>query len=140
MSDPHTIATVHVAQQAAPYLVALSDDAGHHWQADEPLALGGGDTATTPDRMLLGALGACTAITLRMYATRKGWPLQDVRVDLRLNPAGKPASGADIERTLHLIGPLDDAQRARLLEIANACPVHKILSGEVRIATQTAQP
>jgi len=117
------------------YRVALEDGAGHLWHADEPAALGGGDTAPTPDQLLLSALGACTAITLRMYAARKQWPLEGVEVELALDPDGRPAAGTDIARTIILRGPLDADQRERLLQIANACPIHRLLTGEVRIAS-----
>ena len=133
----HTPAAVTVEQLADAWRVQRSDDLGHQWLSDEPESAGGRNTATTPDRMALGALGACTAITLRMYAQRKGWPLTGVHVDLQLNPGGKPAAGApnEIARVIRLEGPLDAGQRARLLEIADACPIHKLLTGEVRIST-----
>ena len=84
------------------------------------------------------ALGACTAVTVSMYAARKQWPLTGVRVELAFNPDGKPAAGTDIRRSIELLGDLDDAQRDRLLMAANACPIHKVLTGEVRIATALA--
>lgn len=129
---------VTATSTANDYIVDLANPAGHHWRADEPVTLGGGDTAPAPDQLLLSALGACTAITLKMYAARKQWPLKDVHVELWLNPNGKPASGIDIQRRVRIEGELDDSQRERLLQIANACPVHKMLAGEVRIDSALA--
>jgi putative redox protein len=130
-----SISIVHASSGDVPYTVTLRDDAGHHWLADEPTEAGGADAGPSPHRLLLSALGACTAITLQMYAARKQWPLGGIDVDLCLNPAGTPASGNDIARTITLQGDLTDEQRGRLLQIANACPIHKVLTGEVRIAT-----
>lgn len=121
--------------QDSPYLVQLSDDLGHTWPADEPQEVGGGNTGPAPDRLILGGLAACTAITIKMVAARRNWPLTGVRVELQLNPDGKPESGNDIVRRVFLEGALSEEQRAQLLKIANACPMHKLLTGEVRIHT-----
>ncbi|MEC5408071.1 OsmC family protein [Paraburkholderia sp. MPAMCS5] len=106
------------------------DDGRHTWLADEPESLGGGDRGPTPVSLLLSSLGACTSVTLKMYAQRKGWPLQEVHVALSFE-SGEEGSTIDRKITLH--GDLSDEQRERLLQIANACPVHKILTGSIAI-------
>jgi len=107
--------------------------AGHHVRADEELEKGGEDTGPAPHELLLAALGACTAITLKIYAQRKGWPLQDAHVALTgANQAGVFV----INRDIRLDGELDAEQRQRLIEIADKCPVHKTLMGEISILTR----
>jgi putative redox protein len=104
----------------------------HTLTADEPAAQGGTDAGPAPHEWLLAGLGACTAMTLQMYAERKGWKLSKVDVTV----TGEHAEGAFVmHRELALEGDLDDAQRARLKEIAEKCPVHKTLTGTVRIET-----
>ena len=130
-----SLRTVRARSADSPYLVQLSDGT-HEWAADEPAANGGADRAPTPHQLLLSSLGACTAITLRMYAARKSWALQEVQVELQFNPGGPPpGGGSEIRRQVTLRGELSREQRERLLQIANACPIHKVLSGEIRIAT-----
>ena len=132
MSKPHA-ATAVLGER--PYAVTLSDG-DHEWLADEPLESGGANRGPSPHQLVLSGLGACTAITLRMYATRKGWPLAGVTVELQLNPEGAPAGGgSEIRRLITLRGELTAEQRERLLEVANACPVSRTLSGEIHTTT-----
>lgn len=117
----------------------------HRLKADEPVAAGGTDTGVSPYDMVLAALGACTSMTIGMYARRKAWPLESVTVRLRHSRI-YAADCADcetkegmldrIECDIHLTGPLTPEQHARLLEIANKCPVHRTLTSEIRIDTR----
>lgn len=105
--------------------------------ADEPIDLGGKDKGPTPYELLLGSLGACTVITLKMYAQNKNWNLQDVHVSLNFSSEvieGKKKT--TFHREIKLDGELDTTQRERLIQIAKACAVAKIISGEVEIITQ----
>jgi putative redox protein len=101
----------------------------HQLLSDEPEALGGDDAGPDPYSLVLSGLVACTAITLKMYAARKGWPLENAEVHCRLIKTDA-AMRPEIERSILLKGSLDDEQKQRLLQIANACPVHKLLSAE----------
>ena len=117
----------------------------HLLHADEPPAVGGSNTGPTPYQLLSAALGACTTMTMRMYADRKKWPLERSSVTIRHDKIhaqdceecetreGKVDS---FDREIVLEGPLDDEQRQRLLEIADKCPVHRTLHSEVEIKTR----
>lgn len=116
----------------------------HGLIADEPEDIGGNDFGPSPYELVTSGLGACTAMTLQMYARRKGWDLQDVRVHLEhykdyaedMMSGDEPQGKIDhFERVIELTGNLDEAQRARLLDIANRCPVHRTLHEEIRIIT-----
>ncbi|MBO9687058.1 MAG: OsmC family protein [Mitsuaria chitosanitabida] len=103
----------------------------HRLVADEPEVLGGAHAGPAPYDLLLASLGACTAITLRMYADRKGWPLQALEVDLQWR---QEDDGPRVLRTLRVVG-LDDAQRERLADIAERTPVTLTLLSGVAIDT-----
>ena len=116
----------------------------HILPADEPIEQGGTDTGPNPYDLLCAALGTCTAMTLRLYADQKQWPLERVSVRLRhakihvkdcAECETREGRIDQIERHITLEGPLDATQRTRLMEIADKCPVHRTLHSEIRIRT-----
>lgn len=143
--DPEIPAgTIVVAESGTGHLQQLLFDGRHRLLADEPVAYGGGDTGPNPYDLLLMSLGACTSMTLRLYAERKRWPLERVTVRLRhrrihaedcANCETKQGMVDRIDREIALHGPLDPDMRARLLQIADQCPVHRTLKSEIIIDT-----
>ncbi len=117
----------------------------HTWLADEPLEVGGDNLGPDPYEFLLAGLGACTSMTMRMYANRKKWPVKDIQVTLShsrqhgedcLHCDDDNSQVALINRVIKIEGELSEEQRARLLEIADRCPVHRTLHGKVVVETQ----
>jgi putative redox protein len=120
----------------------------HRFVADEPHPVGD-DAGPNPYDFLLAGLGACTSMTVRMYANRKGWPLERIRVTLRHSRIyAKDCADCEtstgmldqIDREIELTGDLDDDQRQRLMAIAERCPVHQTLTSEVHISTTAVTP
>jgi len=138
---PEGIVRVSEADPAG-FLQDVNSGPEHHILADEPLAYGGTNKGLTPYGLVSAGLGACTSMTIRMYARRKGWPLTGVSVDISHNKVhAQDAETATnnrvdrFERRIRLIGNLDADQRARLLEIADKCPVHRTLETGAEVRT-----
>ncbi len=130
MAHVTVISEFHFTQQIA---------SGHHRiTADEPAERGGSDTGLTPSELLLSSLGACTSITLRMYASRKGWELGKITVGLRYTAADDQNPKGHIDRRLSFSKPLTAEQTHRLLEIAGKTPITRALTAGVDIDTSIA--
>ncbi len=125
------------------FLTDITSGEGHHLVADEPLAYGGTNKGLSPYGLLSAGLGACTSMTIRMYARRKGWPLEQVSVDVNHDKVhaqdAETGVGDKIDtwrRRISLKGRLDSDQRARLMEIADKCPVHRTLERSSKVITE----
>jgi len=125
--------TVNVSSPGTGYTTAMNTRS-HKIIMDEPIDLGGNDFGPTPTEFLCGALGACTAITLKMYARRKKWELEDVIVDVELEKKFEKDENGRNQRVdtfmkkIQLKGNLDEDQKQRLLEIAGKCPVNRTIA------------
>jgi len=139
------------ASEAEPrgFLQDITSGPHHHLLADEPESYGGTDRGPSPYGLVSAGLAACTSMTIRMYARRKGWPLEHVSVDVSHDKVhgqdgrAADASGGRIDRfvrRVRLLGDLDSDQRARLMEIADKCPVHRTLEGGAQVVTEEAAP
>jgi putative redox protein len=128
--DEGTVVVTDSGQKPWGQVLLTRDQAAF---ADEPVAVEGQNSGPTPTQIVLMALGSCTAITVRMYAARKQWTIDRIAVRLRWAP-----QFTNIERHIEIDGALDDEQRARLLQIAEKCPVHKILTGGVAVHSELA--
>jgi putative redox protein len=120
-----------VARRREGYAHEVEIEGGHTIRIDEPLAAGGSDTGPSPTRLVAAGLAGCIAVTIEMYAERKGWDAGAVEVEVDVEYQGyAPLSFA---ATLRLPAELSEEQRARLLVIARRCPVHKVLAGETPV-------
>jgi putative redox protein len=120
-----------VARRSGGYAHEVEIEGGHTVVVDEPTSAGGTDTGPSPTRLVAVALAGCIAVTVEMYADRKGWDVGPVEVEVEVDYDGyAPRSFA---ATLHLPDELDDDQRERLLVIARRCPVHRVLAGETPV-------
>lgn len=129
------MATISSSIKKELYRIEIESPTGNVVIADEPLESGGKDLGFSPKELLISALAACTSATLRMYADRKGWELEEVRMEIEL-VSDKESKKTLLKSEIQLFGDLDEEQRSRLLEIANACPVHKILTNQIDINTE----
>jgi putative redox protein len=120
-----------VARRVDGYAHDVELDGGHRLRVDEPPAKGGTDTGPAPTHLLGAALAGCIAITVEMYAERKGWDVGELEVDVEMTYDGPAPTRFDVG--LKLPAELDDEQRRRLLVIATKCPVHKVLAGETHV-------
>jgi putative redox protein len=145
ITDKQAVEGVVIVRGAADGFAQEVVAGSHHFRADEPTAVGGTDSGPTPYDLLLAALGSCTSMTVAMYARRKRWPLERVTVHLRHSRVHaedcvacetQDAKLTVIERDIQLDGTLGEDQRARLLAIADRCPVHLTLTSKIEIRTK----
>lgn len=109
---------------------------GNVIEADEPVSAGGMGMGLTPTELLCAALAACTTMTIRMYCNRKQWALKSVQTDVTLGARGAQSTQTRFDRIIHLQGNLSEGQAAKLLAIANRCPVHLTLEAASKICTE----
>jgi putative redox protein len=120
-----------VARRVEGFAHDVELEGGHDLRVDEPAAAGGTDTGPRPTQLLGASLAGCIAITVEMYATRKGWEVGQIEVDVEVGYEGPVPTSFEVG--LKLPAELDDEQRRRLLVVATKCPVHKVLAGEAHV-------
>jgi putative redox protein len=125
----------HTVLDSAQGLSAQIQNGRHRLTADEPVAVGGADAGPSPYQLLLSSLAACTAMTLRMYADRKGWTLGNVHVDVELHKDTEDSTGS-IKRVVSFSAPLSAEQREKLAAIAEKTPVTRTIRAGAPIATE----
>jgi uncharacterized OsmC-like protein len=143
MAESAALSPIVVRNVEGMHLAQSITVGDHEICADEPKALGGGDTGPGPHDLLLAALGACTAMTLRLYAERKGWEVGNLTVGLAIRWERIEGSGGKrvaIERRIESDRALTPEQQIRLAEIADKCPVHRTLMGDKLITTRLSAP
>ena len=118
-----------------PYKVEILSPTGNVVIADEPVEMGGMDLGFSPKELLASALAACTSATVKMFADRKKWDLDEVNVQIELDHNAQENKTV-IHRSIEFVGELDEKQKKRLLVVAGACPIHKILNHPIDIITQ----
>lgn len=126
--------TVNAITKREKYKTVISSET-NQIIADEPFSDGGTDLGFSPVELLAGALASCTSITLRMYADRKEWKIDEIKVDVQFS-RDTVSNTTSFQRVISYVGNLDKAQEERLIAIANACPVHKTLSGSISVETR----
>ncbi|MBY0424448.1 MAG: OsmC family protein [Cytophagales bacterium] len=120
------------------YKVEIESPSGNIVISDEPLDNGGKNLGLNPKELLTASLASCTSITLKMYAKHKGWDLQEVDMEVDLTWDDEQNTTV-IHRKMQFIGNLDDSQKARLIAVANSCPVHKILSHPISLHSEITE-
>ena len=146
MNPPEQAEAPHVTVHGNAKEFAQKVELGsHHLDVDEPVSYGGTDSGASPYDLILAALGACTSMTIGLYARKRGWPLEDITVSLRHSKIhAKDCDDCEtkdgridrIEMEIHLDGALTEEQRAKLIEIAGKCPIHQTLTHEINIKTR----
>jgi putative redox protein len=131
------MAKVSSSIKSEPYKVEIKSSSGNIIIADEPIEKGGKNLGFSPSELLAAALAACTSATVKMYVDHKGWDLQELKLEIELE-RDEEVNKTFITRKMELTGNLNEEQKTRILNVANKCPVHKILTNPIEIETVVA--